>query len=253
MEMRGSLSFVFVVLSLVSMPRLGVAQSDTSLPEQYLAIKGSLAFVGSVGVHTDAHTLEKGDDDAQIQVAALEDSSALTTPGLGAEIDYLFSAHRLLAVGGLFGMHTWHSKQADSNGEGTNFGFEVGVVIQPRLPLSSKFELYISLPITLTLSILNEYKTWTELRHFDPMTGDPQGTADDVDPNYGYGLGALLGARYAISGSFGVLTELGYQRFAFTHDVDFKISVALDKMGSGAELGVAAVTHQFRWNVGVFF
>lgn len=244
--MRGSLTVVVIVIGLL-LPRRGAAQTEPQLPEQYLSVKIGLGIAGSVSVSSDAQTLRANDADEPVVISALDSKSDLKSGAIAAEIDYIFSAHRYLGIGGLWGFHTWRSQAAEQLGEGTSLGFEVGVVIQPRLPLTPSFELYLSLPISLTLSILNEYKAWTDIPHL------AQGAAEDVDPTYGYGLGALVGARYSLSRHFGLLLEFGYQRFAFTHDVAFRVSEMEDPMGSGTNIGLAMATSQFRVNAGVFF
>jgi hypothetical protein len=244
--MRGCLTVVVIAIGLL-LSRRGAAQTEQQLPEQYLAVKLGIGIAGSASVSSDGQTLRPTDEGQPIVLAAVDSSSDLNSGAIAAEVDYIFSAHPYFGVGGLLGFHTWRSKAAEMTGEGTSFGLEVGLVLQPRLPLSKTFELYVSLPISLTLSVLNEYKAWAENTH--PM----QGVAEDADPTYGYGLGALLGARYAISGQFGLLLEFGYQRFAFTHDVGFRVREDLDDMGSGTNIPLHVATSQFRLNAGVFF
>jgi hypothetical protein len=245
--MRGSLTVVVVAIGLL-LTRRGAAQSEPQLPEQYLSVKLGLGLGGSIHVGSDGQTLRPTEDEADvIAIAPVDRKSDLKSAAFAGEVNYIFSLHRNLGIGGLWGIHTWRSNAAELMGEGTSFGVEVGAVIQPRLPLTNSFELYVALPISLTLDILNEYKAWGEIPHV------MEGTAEHVDPAFGYGLGALLGARYAITGHFGVLLEFGYQRFAFTHDVDFHVHEDRAAEGSGTTIGLNVVTQQFRANAGVFF
>ena len=244
--MRGSLTVVVIVLGLL-LPRRGAAQTESQLPEQYLSVKIGLGIAGSVSVSSDAQTLKPTDEGMMVMLTALDGKSDLKSGAIAAELNYIFSAHRYLGIGALWGFHTWRSQAAEVTVENTSLGFEAGIVIQPRFPVSQSFEVYLALPISLTLSILNEYKAWTDIPHLG------KGTAEDVDPTYGYGLGALIGARYALSGRFGLLLEFGYQRFAFTHDVAFRVDETKDPMGSGTNIPLAAATSQFRLNAGVFF
>jgi hypothetical protein len=254
--MRGSLTVAVIAIGLLLTGR-GEAQNEPQLPEQYLSVKLGLGVGGSVHVASDAQTVPPSENGEPIVLTAVDGSSDLKTPAFAAEVNYIFSLHRYFGLGGLWGFHTWRSDAAETLREGTSLGVEVGAVIQPRLPVTENLELYVALPITLTLSILNEYRTWAQAPHVIPaMQGMPemtQGDAEHVDPAFGYGLGALLGARYAISRNFGVLLEFGYRRFAFTHNVDFRVSETLDSMGSGTAIGLATVTQQFRVNAGVFF
>ena len=248
--MRCSLRIFAVALGLALAPRLAAAQSQ-ELPGAYVAVKGSLGFLGSLNVQSDAKTLESNAK-MPIDLAAVDEQSDLLSAAFGFDVSYVFGVHRFFGIAPLFGIHGWHSEEAEKHGEGASIVAEVGASLQPRIPLGSRFELYASFPLSLTLSFLNEYKTWTELQQTDAMML-PKGTAKDVDPSYGYGLGAYVGARYAITGRFGVLTELGYQRYAFTHGVEFQISPDLDVTGIGTTLDLACVVQQFRWNIGVFF
>jgi hypothetical protein len=253
--MRGSLTVVVIAIGLL-LSRRGAAQTEQQLPDQYLAVKLGIGIAGSVSASSDAQTLRPTDERDTIVLTALDGSSDLKSGAIAAEVDYIFSAHEYFGVGGLLGFHTWRSTAAEGTGEGTSLGFQVGFILQPRVPLSRNFELYVSLPISLTLSLLNEYKAWAEVTHprLDAgANGALQGVAEDADPTYGYGIGALIGARYAISGQFGLLLEFGYQRFGFTHDVAFRVSDALDNMGSGTNIALHTATSQFRLNAGVFF
>lgn len=250
--MRRSWRIAAAVMGIALAPGVVAAQSSAQLPDAYVAVKGSLGFLGSLDVHTDAHTFKGGDDDPPIEIVAVDDSSDLMTPGAGADVSYLFSADRYLAIGPVLGIHSWQSKAGDAAREGGSLAFDLGVTIQPRLPVSEIVELYVALPITFTMSFLNEYKLWVNPKHLT-ATNEPQGDAEDVDPTYGYGIGAFLGARFAVSGHFGVLSEIGYQRYGFSHGVDFQVSDALNMMGIGTTLGLDCVVHQFRFNVGVFF
>lgn len=249
--MRGSLTTAVVLaIGLLSSSK-GSAQSEPRLPPQYLAIKLGLSLGGSAHIHSDPTRLREDADDPGVELSEFDRSNGLKSASPLAEVDYLFGAHPYFALGPLLGFHSWHSSAASSIGEGTSFGVDFGVILQPRLPISSSFELYVSVPISLTLSFLNEYKIWTELQHFQGAM--MQGTAEEVDPAYGYGIGVLIGARYAITSGLGVLLEFGWQRYAFTHDVQFRVSTNIDSMGSGEAIDLSVATSQFRLNAGIFF
>lgn len=233
---------IFFTLVLAVLTNRAVAQSDAELPEAYLAIKAVLGFEGSASVHNDRYTLTQNDDAAPIVIPEVDSAADLNT-SFGAEAQYVFSLHRYFGVGGVFGMRAWKS----AAGESTSFNFDVGLSPQFRIPVSTQFELYVAVPIAVVLSVLGEYKAWSEARH------SAYGTAKSVSPTYGYGLGLLAGARFAISGSFGGLLEVGYQRYAFTHGVQFQILESLDMMGLGTRLELDVVTEQLRVNAGVFF
>lgn len=245
--MRCRLTVVVVVAIGLGMSSPGSAQSEPQLPRQYLAVKLGLSIGGSLAAHIDASTLKHSKVDAPFVLPAIDRDSRLKSASPLAEIDYLFAAYRHLALGPLLGLHSWRSETGEALGEATSLGFDVGLIVQPRLPLGPRFELYLSIPLSLTLSILNEYKAWTELQYLN------KGNAERVDPAYGWGIGAVLGARYALTSSVGVLLELGWQRYAVTHDVQFRSTDTPDDTGSGATLGLELATSQFRVNAGVYF
>jgi hypothetical protein len=245
--MRGSLTIVVVVTTGLLLSSRGSAQSEPQLPAQYLSVKLGLSIGGSLSAHSDARTLKASEDDMPVQLAPIDRDNGLKSASPLAEVAYLFSAHRFFALGPLLGLHSWRSEAGSALGESSSFGVDLGLVLQPRLPLGKRFELYVSIPLSLTLSILNEYKAWTELQYGD------RGAAESVDPTYGWGVGVLVGARYAITSSVGLLLELGWQRYAFTHEVQYRLSSVLDPMGSGSSLDLELATSQFRVNAGVFF
>jgi hypothetical protein len=238
--MRGSATLVVAVIGICLAASGGAAQTTTKLPAAYVAVKGGLAPAGSVNADAEGASLGDGDDNLPIVLEPVNGNSGLNV-SFAAEVGYLFSLHPYFALGPAFGLHTWRSDQGSA--EGVSIGLDLSLVPQARLPVSETFEVYFSVPLGITLSLLNEYKAW--------VTGP--GVAEDVDPTYGWSFGAYLGLRWAISGSFGLLTELGYQRYAFTHDVEFQVDVNRDKKGNGAIVALALVTQQLRWNVGVFF
>ncbi len=240
-------------------PGRGVAQSDAELPQSYAVLKLGAGLLGSVGVQNDERVLANDPARNRIRIPMQDASSALGTSFAG-EAQYVFGIHEHFAFGGLLGAHTWHSDKAASLNESANFAFDVGVAAQARIPISARFELYVAVPVALTLSILNEYKTWTELS-FPPVTSNDDdeprlvqlGEARSVPPTFGFGIGIHAGARFAISGDFGLLAEVGYQRYAFTHRVQFYVSELVDEMGVGTALSVNFATDQLRLMVGAFF
>ena len=242
--MRGSAIFVVAVLGICLATTRGAAQTSPTLPPAYAAVKGGLAPLG--GLSADHEGASFGDSNAGMPIVldAAQGESGLNV-SFAAEFSYLFSLHEFFALGPAIGMHTWQSEKAEAAGEGVSIGLDLSIVPQARLPLSEGFEVYVSLPLGITLSLLNEYTTWVQ----DPMVG----VAEDVDPTYGWSFGAYLGVRWAIHGSFGVLTEIGYQRYAFTHGVEFQVNESLDMVGIGDTVSLGLVTQQLRWNVGVFF
>lgn len=244
--MMRACTFVLGVLLFAWSTRTAAQSGDAQLPESYLAIKASLGFAGAAKVHNDAHSLTQNGEPNPIVIPERDSASDLKTT-IGGEAQYVFSVHRYFGIGALLGMRMWRSANSELANEGTSFNFDFGVAPQLRLPLSPRLEVYVAVPLSLVLSVLREHKTWSELPNA------ALGTAASASPAYGFALGALAGARFAIGGTFGVLAEVGYQRYAFTHDVQFHIREELDAMGLGTTLELDVVTEQLRVNVGVFF
>ena len=243
---RGSATLVVALFGICLTAARGAAQTTSKLPEAYVTVKVGLAPVGSLNTDTEGASLGKGDNDKLIEFPSHQAESTLNV-AFAAEVGYMFSLHPFFALGPALGVHTWQSNEGKSAGEGGSTGLDLSLVPQARLPVSDTFELYVSLPVSITLSLLGEYKRWVEEPNKD------WGEATDVDPSYGWGFGAYVGARLLIEGNFGVLTELGYQRYAFTHEAEFHVLESLDAMGTGTMLDLAMITQQLRWNVGVFF
>jgi hypothetical protein len=243
---RRSPIIVAAMFVILSWSVRSAAQSDAVLLGSYVVIKGGLGLGGSVDVHNDRYVLTESDEPLRPEIAAMDNQSDLNT-SFGGQIEYVFGVHRFVGIGGLLGARVWRSAEGVAAEESMSIGFDAGIVPQARLPVSQRLEFYLSVPLSLTLSLLNEPKAWVDRPHASV------GTALSVSPTWGFGLGVLAGARFAITSSFGLIAELGYQRYAFTHEVQFKVLESIDPMGLGTAMSLDFVTQQARLTVGVFF
>jgi Outer membrane protein beta-barrel domain len=228
-----------LMLGLVLAASTSHAQSNPRLDQDYLALGLALGFAGTVTVNSDAVQTDEA------MVTALSADSPLGL-SVGGAARYVFGLHPYFALGAQFGFDAWRSQQAAAQDRAHSWLFEVGIVPQARLPLDPRLELYLAVPVGLTLSALSEAETWIQLLAADnPMFS---GVAD-VDPRFGYSIGAMLGVRFALVDHFGVLLELGYLRDAVVHPVDVRFSEGTN----GTQVSLEIVTHQFGICAGVFF
>jgi hypothetical protein len=254
--LRTCLSFSFAFLFAV--PALAYGQVEgpldepsgehaaPALTEAYVSFKATLAFAGSLGASTPSYV------DQSQPVAAFEATGPLGS-AFGAAVQYTFAPHRYFGLGGQLGVQSWRSDVAASGGQGRSVMVDLAVVPQGRVPLGRRFELYLAVPLGLSLSVLSEAESWIA-QHPSPRLGP----VEDIDPRYGWTIAALLGARIAISRSFGALLEVGYIRHQVTHSVDVRFisetaqgAAMQEQAGIGLDLGV--VTEQLSCNLGIFF
>src|SRR5262249_23503216 len=109
---------------------------------------------------------------------------------------------------------SWQSSGGSRNRTSRNLGVDLGIVTQGRLPMTARWELYLAVPVGLTLDFWNE----ASMRGF---IGDgPSSTPSTVvvpgqahpRPALGFRLGLMLGTRVALTDHFGLCAELGYLR-----------------------------------------
>jgi hypothetical protein len=201
-------------------------QQSSSLDGPYFAIElmlgaGGTLSTGSVsaaGVTVNA----SGSDDLRL------------TFGGGAE--YMHPLHRYFALGGRFGIASWQSRGEHNAGASRNLMLDLSLVPQGRLPITSTIELYLGVPIGLTVDFLNS------------VSASVTGLASvKADPGFGLNLGLLLGARFALSKNVGLFTELGYGLHKFSH------TLSVQALGVSASGNMSLTLEQIALNFGVFF
>lgn len=199
------------------------AQSDSgSRDEAYFALKLMLGLAGDASV-------DYGN-------ASSNDDLKLT---YGGGLAYMVPLHRYFALGGQLAIQSWQTKGGDNLNTDRNVMGDLALVPQGRLPLTHDIELYIALPLGLSLDILNGAS-------YDLLgLGLVQFDADNA---LGFTVSLLFGARFALSDNFGLLAEVGYTRHDFSHDVHAQA------LGVGATVnGIDVTLEQVALNLGAFF
>jgi opacity protein-like surface antigen len=229
-------------LALLTTPLRAQERDKSPLDSSYVALKVTLGIGGSRIVRSDAANF--GGVTVNVSDAVKQNDKLEVSYGLAAQ--YMMSLHRYFALGALLGVMSWQSTNANSDAS-RNLGFDIALVPQGRLPVTNTVELYIALPLGLTLDKWNEVESSTSIGN-----GQIAGVALQSNTAVGFTVSLLAGARVALLDGFGLFTEVGFAHRQFSHELTL----------SGSALGVSLPTtkvnaditlDQFAWNIGAFF
>jgi hypothetical protein len=206
--------FALIFLCALALSSTALAQDLENSDDGYLAPKLVLGFGGEVEI--DPEGPGSVDDDLEL------------TYGLGAA--YMAPLHQYFALGGQLIVASWQNEAGEEFDVDRSSYVDVSVVPQLKFPVSDSVELYASIPVGLTFNFLGE--------------------DEDVDAGTGVGfnLALMLGARFAIGESWGLLGEIGYAYHSFTHTVEVEVPVA-----GAVESDVDVSLGQIGLNLGVWF
>jgi hypothetical protein len=230
MRLRSLPSAVFAVLAIGSIAARGAAQDNAqaqSRDENYFAAKLMLGIGGDV--------------DASVGNASGSSDAELT---FGGGFGYMVPLHRYFVLGGQLSVQSWQSEAGDDANADRNVMGDLVVVPQGRLPLTHDVEIYLAIPIGLSLDFLSQDQVGAGVAGVG-------GASVDVDPAIGFTVSFMAGARFALADSFGLLAELGYSLHSFSHDVTVQVGAL--GIGGGASTDVDVDIGQFALNAGVFF
>lgn len=206
----------------------GSAHAD-DLGDPYLGVELMLGFAG----------------DMEVEVS--EGASIDFTPDVafGGGVIYMHPLLQYFALGGRFAVLSWRS---DSDGPGSrNLAFDLAAVPQLRLPLAAAVELYVAVPVGITLDLLNELEGSADLS----FAGVSAGASVDADAGVGWNIAGMVGARFAVSSGFGLFAEIGYGLHQVSHDVRVQLGVGAASTEATADLDVS--WSQVALNVGAYF
>jgi Outer membrane protein beta-barrel domain len=204
---------------------------QSPLDDSYFAAKLSLGFGG------------KGSAHASTPIGSWSAESDLE-PSFGAGLQYMVPLHRYFALGGLLGFSSWQSKSGSDAKADRSTTLDLAVVPQAKFGLARDLELYISVPLGLTLDFWNAADA--------VLVTFPGGDAElKADPAVGFMVSALLGLRWLLTDHIGLFTEVGYTHRSFTHTI--KPSVTVLGNSAAASFDVDIALGQFVWNLGVSF
>jgi hypothetical protein len=228
-----------------------------SLPIAVLAVLATALIGASAAAQDKAQTQSRdenyfaaklmlglgGDVDASVgnsNTSASSDAELTFGGGFG----YMVPLHRYFVLGGQLSVQSWQSKAGDNANADRNVMGDLTLVPQGRLPLTHDIELYVAVPIGLSLDFLSRSQVTAGV-------GGIGGASVDVDPALGFTVSFMAGARFALADSFGLLAELGYSLHSFSHSVTGTVNVLGASAGASTDLDIDI--GQFALNAGVFF
>jgi hypothetical protein len=109
--------------------------------------------------------------------------------------------HQYFALGGQLIVASWAPEYPEEADVDRNSYIDLSLVPQLKVAVSNSVELYASLPLGLTFDFF----------------GENEFGGAEIETGFGFNLALMLGARFAIGDSWGLLAELGYTYHSFTH------------------------------------
>jgi len=219
-----------------SIPDVVRADSRADLDDAYFGAKLTLGIGGSVESSAQVGNVDiKGESDLDVTI--------------GVAGQYIVPLHRFFALGGLVGLSSWRSSQGGDADGGRNWVFDLALVPEGRFVATDSLELYVGMPLGLSLDVLNEINRSNRL--FSPGLGELGAVSLDGGSALGFMIAGLFGARYRITGSFGLFAEFGYTYRTFSHSVEATVGVAGLETRSSRDVSVSF--GQFALNLGAFF
>lgn len=230
-------TLALVLAALALGPARTHAQLAGALDDPYIAAKLTLGFGGEVTASSDG-------DNGSTTVSRDQDLGV----SFGIAGQYIHPLHSYFAIGGLFGLQSWRST-ADGEG-GRNLVFDLAVLPQGKFELiANELELNISVPIGLVLSSWNELDARSQL--VLPALSATAGGSFEGNTALGFVFGVLVGARYQLLDSVGLMAELGYIYRTVGHTVT--ASAGGNVVSFSRELDVSLGWGQFALNLGAYF
>ena len=230
---------IIALLSLVGAAR--AARAD-ELADPYLGVELMLGFSGDMDAETGAVRV----GGAGLTVSEGAQADFAPEVGIGGGVIYMHPLLPYFALGGRFAVQSWRSSDSQGTG-GRNLAFELAAVPQLRLPLSAAIELYLSLPVGITLDLLNELDESASLSFAGVMAG----ASLDADVGVGWNLAGLIGVRFALASSFGLFAEAGYALHQVSHDLHFQVGLGAASTEAIADLDVS--WSQIALDIGAYF
>lgn len=190
------------------------AQDLKNSDDGYLAAK-LLLGIGGEGELEIGGLPGEGSDDLELSY------------GLG--VAYVKPLHDYFALGAQLSLLSWQTDASERADLDRNLLVDLSLVPQLKLAVLESLELYVAVPVGLTLDFIGE----------DDFAG-----LAEVGTGFGFNVAVLAGARVAITEGFGLVGELGYAYHAFTHATE-------TALGDGPDLEIS--TGQLALNLGGYF
>ncbi|HET8935932.1 MAG TPA: hypothetical protein VFN67_20935 [Polyangiales bacterium] len=215
-------------------PISSASAQQTALIDPYFAAKLTLGIGGSA-----TSSFESGSRTYS------EDTSLQVSVGVAGQ--YLYPLHEYFSLGGMLGIQTWRSTGEGDGGR--NVVFDLAVLPQGKYVLiPNQLEVNVTIPIGLALDMLNEIDAMNSLGR---AAGGAAGGTIEGNTALGLVVGGLVGARYQVLDSFGLLLELGYLFHTVGHTIT--ASAGGNVVNVSQEADVTISWGQFALNVGAYF
>jgi hypothetical protein len=229
-------TLTLALVASVAMANVTYAQ-EKNFDQPYIGLKAELGFGG----------VDTTPDGANVSF-----TSGLS-PSFGLAGQYVYPLHEFFALGGMLGVTSWRSS---ANGDGgRNLNFDLAVMPIGKYAVLENLELYASIPLGLSLDFLNEVDTRNGL--FATWLLPFGGTKIEAGGSLGFMLSVLVGARYALSNSMGLLAELGYEHHAVTHGVESSVWLTTPngtaQVGQPRKYDFSVTWDQFVIHLGAYF
>jgi hypothetical protein len=230
-----------LLLTALAIPLADPARADAqragTLDEPYIAAKLTLGFGGSATMSWDPPLVAEQSASQNVGVA------------FGLAGQYLYPLHDYFSIGGLLGVQSWRST-GDGDG-GRNLVFDLAVLPQGKYELiQNELELNVTVPIGLALNSLNEYDArngW-----LSRATNNNAGATFEGDTAFGFVIGFLVGTRYQLAESVGLLAELGYIYRSISHELTPTLTAGNSTTAFNS-IPVNVSWGQFALNLGAYF
>jgi hypothetical protein len=232
-----------LILSCLASP---LRAEDKPLDDSYIAIKVTLGIAGSASLKSDSISI--GGIAATADQAVKRSDDLEVSYGLAAQ--YMVPVHQYFVIGGLLGITSWQSsgswtiKDRGNVDANRNIAVDIAAVPEGRIALMKNLELYLAVPVGLTIDWLNELDN-------SASVGGLAGAKVEGNTAVGFMISVLLGVRLAVANNFGFFTELGYIHRQFSHEVTGGVSVGTNGISAKANADIA--TGQFALNIGAYF
>jgi hypothetical protein len=122
-------------------------------------------------------------------------------PTFGGAVHYEHPLMKYFVLGGLVGLQSWNTELGNDQGLDRSMFIDVSVLPKARVALNERVELYIAVPVGITISFAD---------------GASLG-GSDANTGFGWNLQPMFGGQFAIIDGFGIMGEMGYMLHSFSH------------------------------------
>lgn len=178
------------------------AEERSPVESANLSIKLTVGLGGTVDAISSASTIQAG------SALSSESTGSRSRVSYGVAAQYTLPALRHFAIGAALGYLSWRGARGNDIGA-RNWLLDLAALPEGRWKVGESVLLYATLPVGLTMDVLNEV-----------VYGLGDGDGDDTrNPGFGFLVGGLLGARFQVMDRLGLFGELGYVYRSVSHEL----------------------------------